>query len=320
MDAKLLVEKYRPRTLDDIVNQKDIINRFKTFVITKSLPHLLLVGPSGVGKTCSLFALIHDLYGSNYRNFILYTNGAYERGISFVRDRLLNYAKTAIRSSNHIGFKTIIIEQADLIIPYAQQALRKIMDDYVDICRVCLIANSGIDIIEPIQSRCSLFRYYPIKNKKIEDWLSYISNRENIHIKDEGLNAISEGCEGDLRKAINLLQAASGIDPIINKSLVNKLLGNAYPSKIKKMIDLAVDGCYLGADRILKKLLNEIGIGPRLIIQSIHNHVMLETKFSEETKIKLIDIIGRTDFRIQIGTPEIQLSALLKYISLIVNE
>ncbi len=127
MSGGMWSEKYRPQTLDDIVNQSNIVNRLKTFVAEKNIPHLLLVGPAGVGKTTSILALARDLYGSSYRNYVLELNASDERGINVIRDKVKNYARTAAMASP-VSFKIIIMDEADHLTGDAQHALRRTME------------------------------------------------------------------------------------------------------------------------------------------------------------------------------------------------
>ncbi|MCK4317557.1 AAA family ATPase, partial [Candidatus Bathyarchaeota archaeon] len=167
MSGGMWAEKYRPQTLDDMTNQTEIVSRLKMFVQEKNLPHLLFVGPPGVGKTTSILALARDLYGPGYRNFTLELNASDERGIDVIREKVKNFARTAAIASP-VSFKILIMDEADSLTSAAQHALRRTMEIYTRTCRFCLIGNYSENIIDPIQSRCSIFRFSPLDEKDMK--------------------------------------------------------------------------------------------------------------------------------------------------------
>jgi len=313
-------EKYRPQTLDDIVNQKEIISRLKTFVQERNLPHLLLVGPAGVGKTTSILALSRDLYGPGYRNFILELNASDERGINVIRDKVKNFARTAAMASP-VSFKILIMDEADHLTSDAQHALRRTMEMYTKTARFCLIGNYSENIIDPIQSRCSVFRYSALCEDDVKGWLKRISENENIDILEEGVDALYHASGGDLRKATNLLQAAAASGQVIDDVSVYNLLGNLSPDKVKKMIQLALEGKFLDSREELRELLIDQGLAPEDIIRIIYREVMRNTSLSERNKVRISDILGEVDYRLTQGArPEIQLSTLLGHLAVIGEE
>jgi replication factor C small subunit len=313
-------EKYRPQTLCDIVNQRDIVNRLKTFVTEKNIPHLLLVGPAGVGKTTSILALARDLYGSSYRNFVLELNASDERGINVIRDKVKNYARTAAMASP-VSFKIIIMDEADHLTGDAQHALRRTMEVYTKTARFCLIGNYSERIIDPIQSRCSVFRYGSLDEEDIRDRLTLIAEKENLQIVDEGLDALFQASGGDLRKAINMLQAASANGELVDDISVYSLLGRIRPDRVQTMIQLALDGKFMESREALRDILINQGLAPEDIIRITYREVMRHKSLTEQMKVKLSDIIGEVDYRLTQGSrPEIQLSTLLGHLSLVGDE
>jgi replication factor C small subunit len=310
-------EKYRPQTLDEIVNQKEIISRLKTFVKEKNLPHLLLVGPAGVGKTTSILALSRDLYGPGYRNFILELNASDERGINVIREKVKNFARTAAMASP-VSFKILIMDEADHLTSDAQHALRRTMEMYTKTARFCLIGNYSENIIEPIQSRCSVFRYSTLCEDDVKGWLKGIAEKENLDIIDEGVDALYHASGGDLRKATNLLQAAAASGKVIDDVSVYNLLGNLSPDKVKRMIQLALEGKFLESREELRDLLIDQGLAPEDIIRIIYREIMRNTSLSELDKVNISDVLGEVDYRLTQGArPEIQLSTLLGHLALI---
>ena len=320
MSSGMWAEKYRPQTLDEIVNQRDIVNRLKTFVTEKNVPHLLLVGPAGVGKTTSILALAQDLYGSGYRNYVLELNASDERGINVIRDKVKNYARTAAIASP-VSFKIIIMDEADHLTGDAQHALRRTMEVYTKTARFCLIGNYSENIIDPIQSRCSIFRYGSLDEEDIRDRLTLIAEKENLQLVDEGLDALFQASGGDLRKAINMLQAASANREIVDDISVYSLLGSIRPDRVQTMIQLALDGKFLESREALRDILINQGLAPEDIIRITYREVMRHKSLTEQTKVRLSDIIGEVDYRLTQGSrPEIQLSTLLGHISLVGDE
>ena len=304
-------EKYRPQTLDEMMNQTDIISRLKNFVKERNLPHLLFVGPAGIGKTTSILALARDLYGPNYRNYILELNASDERGIDIIRDKVKNFARTAAIVSE-VPFKILVLDEADSLTQAAQHALRRTMEIYTKTCRFCLIGNYSESIIEPIQSRCSIFRFSPLGETDAKEWISTIASKEDVHLLKEGLDAIYEASMGDLRKATNLLQAAAAVQGgMVDDIAVYSILGRVSPGKVRDMINLSLKGEFVEAREILRSLLIDEGLAANDIIRIVYSEV-IRLDIPEIWKVRLSDTIGEIDYRlIQGATAEIQLGTLI---------
>ncbi|MEM4475138.1 MAG: replication factor C small subunit, partial [Fervidicoccaceae archaeon] len=205
----LWTEKYRPRTLDEIVDQEETVVRLKKFVREKNAPHMLFAGPPGTGKTTAALAFARDLYGEDYRKYLLELNASDERGIDTIRVKVKEFART--RASGPVPFKLIVLDEADNMTADAQQALRRIMEIFTPTSRFILIANYSSKIIEPIQSRTALFRFTPLRREHVVERLRMIAEREGVSYDERALEAIYEISEGDLRRAINVLQASSAL-------------------------------------------------------------------------------------------------------------
>jgi replication factor C small subunit len=320
MSSGMWAEKYRPQSLDDMVNQTEIIGRLKNFVKDKNLPHLLFVGPAGTGKTTSILALARDLYGSGYRSFILELNASDERGINVIREKVKNFARTASISSE-VPFKILIMDEADSLTSAAQHALRRTMEIYTRTCRFCLIGNYSENIIEPIQSRCSIFRFSPLDEEDIKGWIGSIAEKESVKLLDEGLNAIREAAQGDMRKATNLLQAAAATTGSeVDDVTIYDVLGRVSPGKVRDMINLGLKGDFLEAREVLRTLLIDEGLAADDIIRIIYSEI-LRMSIPESWKVRLSDTIGEIDYRLTQGArPEIQLSVLIAKLSLVGEE
>ena len=304
-------EKYRPKNLDDMINQVDIISRLKNFVKEKSMPNLLFVGPAGVGKSTSILALARDLYGSGYGNYILELNASDERGIDVIRDKVKNFARTAAIASD-VSFKLLVLDEADSLTSPAQHALRRTMEIYTKTCRFCLIGNYSENIIDPIQSRGSVFRFKPLSEEDTKEWISTIATKEEVHLLDAGLDAVYEASMGDLRKAINLLQAAAAVQGSkVDDVAVYSILGRVSPRKVRYMIDLSLKGEFIEAREALRSLLIDEGLAASDIIRIVYSEV-IRLDIPEIWKVRLSDTIGETDYRlIQGATAEVQLGTLL---------
>jgi len=316
MSGGMWAEKYRPQKLDDMTNQTEIVSRLKMFVQEKNLPHLLFVGPAGVGKTTSILALSRDLYGPGYRNFTLELNASDERGIDVIRDKVKNFARTAAIASP-VSFKILIMDEADSLTSAAQHALRRTMEIYTRTCRFCLIGNYSENIIDPIQSRCSIFRFSHLDEKDMKTYVMNIVENEQVNIIEEGLDAIYQASGGDLRKATNLLQAAAATKAVIDDVSIYEVLGKVSPERVRAMIQQSLEGNFLEAREILRELLIDQGLAPDDIIRMVYSELMRNTVLSEQWKVKLSDKVGEVDYRLTQGArPEIQLSTLLAHLAL----
>ncbi len=312
----LWVEKYRPRSLDEIVNQEEIVNRLKTFVKNKNMPHLLFAGPAGTGKTTAAHALAHDLYGEYYRQYMLELNASDERGIGVIREKVKEFARS--RTPPDIPFKIILLDEADNMTADAQQALRRLMELYSVSTRFILIANYPSKIIDPIQSRCAFFRFQPLKKDDVVARLKYIADNEGVEYDPEALETIYEISEGDMRKAINVLQAAAALGKVTVET-VFKVVGMAKPKEVRQMIKTALSGDFTGARTLLRKLMIEYGLSGEDIVKQIHREIFSnEIDIPEDFRILIADYIGEIHFRLVEGSDDdIQLSALLAWMSLV---
>ncbi|MFZ8792513.1 MAG: replication factor C small subunit [Acidilobaceae archaeon] len=314
--AELLwVEKYRPKSLDEIVNQREVVERLKVFVKERNMPHLLFAGPPGTGKTTAAHALAHDLYGENYRQYVLELNASDERGINVIREKVKEFARS--RAPEGIPFKIVLLDEADNMTGDAQQALRRLMELYTASTRFILLANYPSKIIDPIQSRCAFFRFTPLSREDVVGRLRYIAEREAVEYDDEALDTIYEISEGDMRKAINVLQAAAAMGRVTVEA-VFKVVGMARPREVREMIKLALSGDFTKAREVMRKLMLEYGLSGEDVVRQIHREIFSsELNIPEELRVMIADYLGEIHFRLVEGSDDdIQLSALIAWLAL----
>ncbi len=309
MSFEMWAEKYRPKKLDDIVDQKDIVERLKSFVKSRNVPHCIFAGPPGTGKTTAALCLARDLYGDVYREHMMELNASDERGIDVVRETVKTFART--KSIGEIPFKIMILDESDNMTSDAQQALRRTMERYTETCRFIMCANYSGKIIEPIQSRCAPFRFTYLPREEHDRYLKEIAAKEKVKLVPEGLDAIFEVCGGDLRRAINTLQSAASLGKPVDAKVVYSITGKASPADVQKMLKVAMDGDFLEARKQLRDMIQKYGVAGSDLIRQIHTEIF-RGDVPEKWKIKLADIVGEVDYRLVEGADEeVQLSALL---------
>ncbi len=305
------VEKYRPATLKDVIGHEEITSRLQSYVDKRNLPNMLFSGPAGTGKTSSSIALAKELFGANFEQNFLELNASDDRGIDVVRNTIKDFARTLAFDS---GFKIIFLDECDALTPDAQQALRRTMEKYTKTCRFILSCNYSSKILEPIQSRCVIYRFKPLSAKDVEKQVTVIAEKEKIHIDEKAIKAINYVSQGDLRKTINILQAAATIEKKITEDGIYSVSSKARPEQVQEMILLALKGKFLEARKKLEELMYEQGMSGEDVIMQLYRETMAlsEEELPDKIKIELVDTIGEYDFRIVEGANErIQLEALL---------
>tara|TARA_Y100000310_G_scaffold126034_1_gene124775 strand:- start:1355 stop:2317 length:963 start_codon:yes stop_codon:yes gene_type:complete len=309
MTSEIWTEKYRPSKFSEIVGQDEIIRRIQSLTNSLNIPHLMLAGPAGTGKSTLALVIVRELYGENWKENFLELNASDERGINVVREKVKNFART--KSLGNVPFKIIFLDEADALTPEAQQALRRTMENYSSTCRFILSCNYSSKIIDPIQSRCILFRFKLLEKKDIEKVIQIIAERENLSINPEAVEILYEGSEGDCRKCINLLQSTAAISPSITLDLITTIISDAKPKDIKVALDYAISGDFEKSREKLFDIMLRQSISGQDIIKSIQKEIW-NLPIESEIKVKLTEKTGEAEFRIVEGSdPFIQLQALL---------
>lgn len=306
---QLWIEQYRPRKFSEVKGQGNIVDRVKAMVKQKNLGHMLLAGPPGCGKTSLILVAARELYGENWRNNVLELNASDERGIDVVRETVKDFART--RPFGDAQFKIIILDEADALTREAQQALRRTMEQFSNNSRFCLIANYSSKIIEPIQSRCTVFRFKPLTNEDIKDILETVAKNEKLKIDEKALDSIYYISNGDARKAENILQSCAVMDKHITEKLIYEITSMAEPKEIKEVLETAMKGDFIKArDRLLDVMLKH-GLSGLDMIKQMQKEIW-NLNIKDEDKVKLVEKCGEYEFRMVEGSDEyLQLESFL---------
>jgi replication factor C small subunit len=309
MVSGIWTERYRPSKFSELVGQDNSIKRVESLTNSLNIPHLLFAGPAGTGKSTLALIVVKELYKENWKDNYLELNASDERGIQVVREKVKNFART--KSLGNVPFKVIFLDEADALTPEAQQALRRTMENYSATCRFILSCNYSSKIFDPIQSRCAIFRFKLLEKKDIERVIVKIAEQEKLEINPEAIEILYEGCEGDCRRCINILQSTASVSPVITTELISTIIANSKPRDIKVVLDYALSGDFLSSREKLLDIMLKDSVSGQDVIKAIQKEIW-NLPVEPTIKVKLTEKTGEAEFRIVEGSdPFIQLQSLL---------
>ena len=306
-ETGMWVEKYRPMKLSEIVNQTEIIGSLEALIKDPTdMPHLLFSGSAGVGKTTTALCLSRQILGEYAKDYTLELNASDERGIEMVRQKVKKFSRFA--GMVDVPFKIIILDEADEMTSAAQTALRRIIEDTAEFCRFILIANNVSKIIEPIQSRCATFKFTSVPEEDVITRLEEIAKKEKVKTDKKGLKEIYEYTEGDLRHAINLMQATASLGGITEEN-VKASAGLTKTSDVDIVLKIALSGKVAEAREKMIELIKVYGMSESDFLKYLNSAVF---KSKHDKLSDILQVIAKYDYRILVGAnSEIQLSAML---------
>jgi len=306
---QIWTEKHRPKSFSEIKGQKEIIKRIKSLVEQKNIPHLFFVGPQGTGKTTTALIIARELFKEHMQENFLELNSSDERGIDVIRVKIKDFART--KSLKEIPFKIILLDECDSLTKDAQQALRRTMETYSNTCRFILSANQSSKIMEPIQSRCAVFRFKPLIKEDINEIIDEIAKKEELKINKNIYNLLYEVSEGDTRRLQNILQSSATLSNEITEDTIYESISLVKPKEIRTIIELALNKKFIESRNLLLNTMLNNGLSGLDVIKQILKEID-GLKISDEKRLYLIDKCGEIEFRITEGADEyIQLECLL---------
>ncbi|CED82898.1 p-loop containing nucleoside triphosphate hydrolase protein [Phaffia rhodozyma] len=303
------VEKYRPVTLDDVVSHQSITSTIEKFIEKQRLPHLLFYGPPGTGKTSTILAVARRIYGQTFRKNILELNASDDRGIDVVREQIKNFASTRTLYSK--GFKLIILDEADMMTNAAQAALRRVIEQYTKNVRFCIICNYVNKITPAIQSRCTRFRFSPLPMPEVEKRIKVVVEEEKVNLDPSGLTALLKLSKGDMRRALNVLQACHAAFDVVDETAVYACTGTPHPEDVRRIIESMMTAEFTTSYQFVQALKADKGLALQDLVIGAYEFIS-SLELSPPAMVYLLDQLASTEHRLSLGGSEkIQLTGLL---------
>ncbi len=314
-NSAIWTEKYRPSSFKGMKGQEEIVAKVKAFVEQRNMPHLLFSGPAGVGKTTLSIIIAKELFGESWKQNFLELNASDARGIDTIRGQVKDFART--KAIGEVPFKIIYLDESDALTKEAQQALRRTMENFTRTCRFILSCNYSSKIIDPIQSRCAVFRFKPLSKENIFSIIEKIAEEESLEITEEAREALYEICEGDGRKLENVMQSCAVISKSIGRDLVYSMASVAKPKEVKEILELALGNKFIEARSKLLDLMLEYGLSGLDVIKQIQKEIW-NLELEDRKKVELVEKCGEVEFRMSEGADEfIQLESYLAFVVLV---
>ncbi|XP_041358628.1 replication factor C subunit 4-like isoform X2 [Gigantopelta aegis] len=313
------VEKYRPRTIEDVAYQDEVVSVLKKSLQGADLPMLLFYGPPGTGKTSTILAAARELFGNDmFKDRVLELNASDERGIAVVREKVKRFAQLTASGTRPDGrpcppFKIIILDEADSMTGAAQAALRRTMEKESKTTRFCLICNYVSRIIEPLTSRCAKFRFKPLSEDILMKRLKFICDKENVKYDETAITALINVSEGDLRKAITYLQSSFRLkgEENITENDISEIAGVCPEKVIHRVLKVCQSDSYDKLDKTVKMLINDGYSGSQLLLQ-LHDELISSVDLSDNQKSVVFEKMAVVDKCLMDGADEyLQIMALL---------
>ena len=315
MESTIWTEKYRPSTFEEVKGQQDIVQKMKAFVDQKNLPHLLFSGPAGVGKTTLSLVIAKQLFGETWRENTLELNASDERGIDVVRVKVKDFART--KAIGDVPFKIIYLDESDALTKEAQQALRRTMENYTKTCRFILSCNYSSKIIDPIQSRCAVFRFKPLSKEEIFTLIEKVAGKEDLQVTSEAKEALFQVSEGDCRRLENIMQSCSVMSKTLDQELIYSMAAVAKPKEVNELMSLATKGNFIESRKKLLHLMLDYGLSGLDVIKQMQKEIW-NLSLPDQKKVELVDKCGEIEFRMVEGSDEyLQLESFLAFMMLV---
>ncbi len=309
----LWIEKYRPTSFDEVIGQKDSIEKLKAMLKKGDIQHMILSGPPGVGKTTSAVVLAREIFGDVWTQNFMELNASDDRKLSVIQGKVKEFAR-----SKPLGapFKMILFDEADSLTQEAQQALRRMMEEYSATCRFLFSVNYQTNIIEPLQSRCAILRFQPLSKQDVFEFIDRLSKNEGLTIDGDAKEALESVSRGDLRALTNLLQSLANVSKVILSHTVYINSGVLDGSKIKEGLKLAISGDYSKAREVFLSILDK-GINTKELVGQIFDIITSsEDILDKKSRGYAIEKLAEVDYRIVEGaTPFIQFQSFLAFLS-----
>ena len=308
-DSLPWIEKHRPAKLSDLIAHEQIISTIDRLIDSGKLPHLLFYGPPGTGKTSTILACARKLYGKSFKAMVLELNASDERGIAVVRNQITSFAGTRKLFSS--GVKLIILDEADALTKDSQAALRRVIEKYSKTTRFCLICNYVSKIIPAIQSRCTRFRFAPLRKDQMESKTKEIAQLEGVNLTEDGLDAILRLSEGDMRRMLNTMQAAHLAFDEVNETNVHLCLGQPLPKDVDIIFGHLMNSTVEVAFDAIRKMAVEKGLAmtdilTEIVKKYVQQGLALPSRVRTFLLEKLADVehslAGATSDKIQLGS------------------